>query len=358
MRRVAAIIFVAIILASLFKAPNAQAQNDGRLHLTTSPLPISLTTTPGNSVSTELRVKNSGTETEQLQVGLLKFGANDNSGRPRLMDPEPGDDYFNWVTFSEDKFTAEPNVWHTIKMTIDVPDSGGLGYYYAVTFTRAQDVNATEGAGLHGGTAVLVLLEVDVPWAKRKLEIVEFKANKSVYEFLPAEFTIGLKNSGNIHLKPSGSIFITRGGAEVAVLSLNEGGGNVLPDSTRNFTAKWDDGFPKYKDVEQDGVMLKNDDGSPVRQLEWDLSKIGKLRFGKYKATLLAVYDDGQRDVPVEAYLTFWVIPWRIIFFGLLFALIAGAGIWAIAKNIFGLGKKKPAKKTIKSTVKSEEPKE
>src|SRR5690606_13355038 len=139
----------------------------------------------------------------------------------------PGDEYFDWVDFSEDRFTAEPNVWHTITMTINVPENDGLGYYYAVTFTRYQDVNVDEGAGVHGGTAVLVLLDVSVPYAKRQVEIAGFKATRSVYEFLPAEFSLELRNTGNIHLIPSGSIFISKGDEQVAVLSINEQRGNI-----------------------------------------------------------------------------------------------------------------------------------
>lgn len=342
--RVTAVVSVLVLVATaLFAMPRAAAQqDDGSLNLTTSPLPINLVTVPGKPVSTELRVRNSGTTTENLQVGLLKFAANDTSGQPRLLDPEPGDDYFNWVSFSEDRFTAEPNVWHTINMTINVPESAGLGYYYAVTFTRAQDVNVDEGAGLHGGTAVLVLLDVQVPYARRSVEITSFKASRSVYEFLPAEFSLELKNTGNIHLIPSGSIFITRGNEEVAVLSVNEVRGNVLPESSRQFNTAWNDGFPRYEDIEENGQMLKNEDGSPKRTLKWDVSQIGKLRFGKYKATLLAVYDDGQRDVPLEAVLTFWVIPWRIIFFGLIFLALLLAGPFMVLRRAWRARAAKP----------------
>lgn len=336
-----------LVATALFALPRAAAQqDDGSLNLTTSPLPINLVTVPGKPVTTELRVKNSGSTTEDLQVGLLKFAANDLSGQPRLLDPEPGDDYFSWVTFSEDRFTAEPNVWHSITMTVNVPESAGLGYYYAVTFTRAQDVDVDEGAGLHGGTAVLVLMDVQVPYARRSIEVASFKASRSVYEFLPAEFSLELKNTGNIHLIPSGSIFITKGDDEVAVLSINEARGNVLPESSRQFTTAWNDGFPHYEDVEENGQMLKNEDGTPKRTLKWNLGEIGKLRFGKYKATLLAVYDDGQRDVPLEAVLIFWVIPWRIIFFGLLFLALLLAGPFMMLRKAWRARavKKKPGK--------------
>jgi hypothetical protein len=41
---------------------------------------------------------------------------------------------------------------------------------------------------------------------------------------------------------------------------------------------------------------------------------VPKLRWGKYTANLLLVYDDGTKDVPIEGTLSFWVIPWRLIF--------------------------------------------
>ena len=56
-----------------------------------------------------------------------------------------------------------------------------------------------------------------------------------------------------------------------------------------------------------------------------DFPKVQHLRFGHYTANLLAVYDNGTRDVPLEASISFWVIPWRVIGIIVLFiGLIAG----------------------------------
>lgn len=348
--------FVSVLLSVLlvgsmfFGMSDVQAQpSDTALNLTTSPLPINLVTKPGETTTTELRIKNSGTRTEQLQLGLLKFSANNESGQPRLADREPGDDYFDWVTFSQDQFTAEPNVWHTITMTIKVPPEAGLGYYYAATFTRAQGADATaQGASLDGGTAILVLMDVQVPYALRKVEIEQFRTNKSVFEFLPADFEVTLKNSGNIHLIPSGNIFITKGSEEVAVISVNEPRGNILPDSSRNFQASWADGFPVYEKVEEGGRVVTNEDGTAKTKLKWNLGDTSKLRMGKYKATLLLAYDDGEKDVPIEAVLTFWVIPWRIIFVGLLILIVLLAGLYMILRNVFGFGGKISKKQKTK----------
>jgi hypothetical protein len=346
-------VFLATLLVILPVWPkNAQAQttDPSAINLTTSPLPINLITNPGTTVSTDLRIKNSGTADEHLKVGLLKFGANDTSGQPKLLDREPGDDYFDWVSFSENNFVAEPNVWKTIKMTIKVPQSAALGYYYAVTFSRANGAAEQEqGAGLNGGAAILVLLEARVAGARRSVKFADFTVGHRIFEFLPADFTITLRNDGNIHLIPTGTIYVTKGDEQIALLDVNAARGNILPNSTRVFTAAWEDGFPQYVDVVQDGKIQKNKDGTNKKTLKWDLSKMGKLRFGRYTATALLVYDDGQKDVPLEAVVSFWVIPWRIIGIGLLIVAIVLAGLWFFVRNIWRAGKHISNKATGKS---------
>jgi len=83
----------------------------------------------------------------------------------------------------------------------------------------------------------------------------------------------------------------------VAVLDFNTQRGNILPDSSRSFSVPWKDGFPYY-DVKTEGTKT-------TKSLKWDFSKVQKLRFGHYSATLVAVYDDGQRDIPIGGYCKF-----------------------------------------------------
>ncbi|HOZ80689.1 MAG TPA: hypothetical protein PK370_00515 [Candidatus Woesebacteria bacterium] len=270
------------------------------LTLVTSPLPINLVAAPGSSVSAEIKIKNGGKDTEKLKVGLMKFSAYNQDGQPRLFDREKGDDYFDWVSFSENKFELESNEWKTIEMKIEVPDDAAFGYYYAVVFSRDEEYipDGNKTTKIVGATACLVLLEVRVDRAIREIEIEEFMADKKVYEFLPTNFLIKLKNKGNVHVAPRGNIFITDSkGKDVSVIEVNEFRGNILPQSIRNFETNWTDGFPRYEN----------------KKLKWDFTKINKLRIGKYKASMLLAYDDGKRDVPIEAVLSFWVIPYRII---------------------------------------------
>ena len=314
------------------------------LNLVTSPLPISLVAAPGSTISAQLKIKNGGSEAEDLQVGVMKFSAYGDEGKPRLMDREKGDDYFDWIKFSEDEFTLNPNEWKTITATITVPSSAAFGYYYAVTFSRKSEVipDGPRETKVIGATASLILLEVRVPNAVRDVEVLDFSVSKQIYEFLPIDFTVKLKNKGNVHVAPRGNIFIDRWGQkDVAILTINDLKGNVLPDSNRIFTSTWNDGFPVYQIQEtEDKKEVTDRKGTPIMKLKWDLSQIMKLRWGKYTANMLLVYDDGKKDIPIEGKLTFWVIPWRIIF-GAIGVVLANALLGVLIFKIVGFFSRK-----------------
>lgn len=312
-----------IFLASLL--PVHAQQNSGELQLTTSPLPISLKAKPGETISTPLRIRNSGNQPETLKVGLMKFSAEGDDGKPKLEDRGANDDYFDWVTFSENQFVAQPGEWKEIKMTIRVPKDAAFGYYYAVTFSRAgKESQNSQETSVKGATATLVLLEVDSNDANPQLELESFTSDKKSYEFLPVTFTVKVKNSGNIHLAPHGTIFIKQGSRTVATIPVNESGGIILPDSSRIFTAQWTDGFPVYRQRLDNDQAILDKNGKPSYGLAWDINQVKNIRFGHYSAHLTLVYDDGQKDVPLDAALGFWVIPWRLLllFIGLPLVLV------------------------------------
>jgi hypothetical protein len=45
------------------------------------------------------------------------------------------------------------------------------------------------------------------------------------------------------------------------------------------------------------------------------------------------VYDNGTRDVPMEAYVSFWVVPWRVLGILLLILLFVGIGLLSTFKK-------------------------
>jgi hypothetical protein len=309
-------LLTALLLALALVVPGRSHADTG-FSVITSPLPINLVTKPGGSVSTQLRIKNTGLGTQKIKVGLMKFGASGNDGTPTIADRGPGDSYFDWVSFSPSVFDAPSNIWMSVTMTINTPKTAALGYYYAVTFSPASGItNSTNQnhESIIGSTATMVLLEVQVPNERRSLHIDNFTADHKFYQFLPAEFKVNVHNDGNIHIVPKGNIFISRGNKTVANISINDAGGNVLPSTNRVFSLSWQDGFPVYVDKLVDGKPVNNKNGEPKRNLQWNFPKASHLRFGHYTAKLLLVYNNGTSDVPLQATLSFWVVPWTLIF--------------------------------------------
>lgn len=331
------VLMISTILPAIF-APTSLHAADPGINLQISPLPIDLVVEPGKTITSDLRIRNGGVSTEKIKVTLRKFSSQGEEGKIVLEDRGPTDDYFDWVKFSKDVFDAPPGEWQTIKMTINVPSSAAFGYYYAVQFARAEPAKAAPGkSAIEGAVAIFVLLEVSNPGAKRKAEVVEFSANQQVYEFLPTTFNVKVKNTGNVHVRPEGSVYVESGDQSTDQgLAINPGGGAILPGATRIFFVNWQDGFPVYVEKLENSRPVLDKNGKLVSTLKWDFSQVPKLRIGKYTAKLLLAYDNGQRDVPIEAAVSFFVIPWRIIAGVGLVTLFIIIGFAVTGKKIWG----------------------
>jgi len=308
----AAVLIASIMVLQCGAAVFAQTSDQG-ISLQVSPLPISLSTKPGTTITSDLRIRNVASKTEKLQVRLLKVKGDDTASI-HLTEPTSADEWAKWVSFSRPTFDAPPGEWQTIKMTVNVPKTAAFGYYFAVEYLRAsQEAPVPEKTVTQGAVATFVLLNAEAPGATREAQITEFTADKKFYEFLPASFKVKVRSSGNVHVVPHGNIFINRGSKQVGVINVNADQGSILPQSSRYFEAAWSDGFPVYTAQTKDDQPVLDKTGRPVNKLQWDFSHANRLRYGHYTAHLVLIYDNGQRDVPLEATVSFWVVPWRII---------------------------------------------
>lgn len=307
------------------------------INLTLSPVFLNLTSDPGVPVTTDIKVTNNNNITEYLKIDLAKFQPDPRTGEPVLANLPKNDPFQDWISFSDPQFTIGPNETKTIKVTISPSKDAALGYYYALVVSRIKEKNAgKEQAVVAGAPAMPVLLEIRSPNAKREVQLLDFKTDKSIYEYLPVTFDVIVKNTGNVHLAPSGDIFIDQGGKQnIGILQVNPTQGNVLPNTTRTYQAVWDDSFATYVPKMDNGKPVKNSKGDPVYTAKYDFAKADRFRIGKYTARVLLVYDNGERDVPVEAKISFWVIPWKILLAGLVIIVFILLGIRSILGGLF-----------------------
>lgn len=321
---------------------SAQAKDEGGFVLQVSPSPIISTVKPGETSKIDFQVRNSGTKTEELKVELRKFTVSEDSGQIELTQELPKE-VTDWIKISNPVFTIEPGTSFTETMVASPPTDVGFSYSFAVVISRNKEpVQATGKTALKGSIAVFTLLTVDRPGAERKFEISEFSTSRRVYEFLPVNFQVKLKNTGNTIVLPYGNVYIQKSpnaSQPESVLKVNENGSYLLPGVTRAYPTMWVDGFPVYQTITTNGASHT--------KLTWGWSKAQNFRFGKYYAKIVAVYNDGQRDVPVQATISFWVIPWKFLLVGLLVLIVLIVGIVTIVrKPIRSIKAKKKSRKT------------
>lgn len=307
------------------------------IHLTLSPVFINITTNPGTPVSSEFKVTNNNNVKEYFQIGLIGFRADQTGGNIRPVEVDNSDEFVKWITFSENQFELEANETKVIRFKISPPRDAALGYYYGIRVGRIREKKAEAQEAIVSGSATLpLLMEVRSPNSKKEMSILDFSTDSPFYEYLPIKFNIKIKNSGNIHLVPFGDIFIDQGGRkEIAVVQANAGRSNILPQTERMLTSEWSEGFPLRVAKKIGETVVTNEKGKTVYTTQWDFTKAANFRIGKYTANLIMVYNNGSADVPLNATVSFWVIPWKILLGLLAVVLLVLIGLKSIVSSVF-----------------------
>jgi hypothetical protein len=336
---------IALLLGFLFVLtlpllPSKASAADGDFSLQITPSPLVTTMHPGDKSVLELKVRNTGTDTENLKLETRGFTIDNNSGKVTLSDTPPPD--ITWVSFEPARFTVASGQLFTTKIHINLPTQTGFSYSLAVVISRQSETKSTSGGRLiKGSVADFMLINVDRPGATRKLDVAQFSIKKHIYEYLPAEIELRLKNTGNSIVQPYGNVFIQRGnsGKPISVLPVNDQRGYFLPGVQRSLDLQWNDGFPHY-------TTTTGTDGKTKRHLVWNWADTSKLRFGKYTAKLVAVYNDGGHDVPIAGEVSFWVIPWKLILGALVVVTLVLYALWSLVRKILRGVKKAAGKRT------------
>lgn len=326
---------VIIAMSSALAAPDTTGMS-----LTTSPVALTLNAKPGTSSTSTLQVMNNGTQPVRIKTQVALFKAYGENGQAAIINTPPtGDTSVDWVHINPSSFVAQPSVWTQVKMELDIPKIASLGYYYAILFKPDLPSAPSQPAtSIQGSNAILVLVDTHSGDEIRALSITRFSTDKGFYEYLPTTFNVTVHNAGNIYTAPRGNIFISRRSDmrdTEASLPLNASGGNVLPDSSRDYQVAWSAGFPAYQTKLVAGVPL-TDNGKPVKQLIWDFTKLPNFRIGRYYAKLTLVYNDGVRDIPLTQEISFWVIPWKLLLIALAIVTLLTIGLWSTIRTIFG----------------------
>jgi hypothetical protein len=256
-----------------------------------APPVITLTVDPGQTLNTQIFLRDVSPTNLIVAGEANDFVAAGEDGTPKILLKDSGPNPYSikdWIQPPAKLLLASKEV-KTMAITINVPkDASPGGHYGIVRFTAtAPELNGT-GVSLSASLGALLLITVKGKTTE-KLSVASFTASRngkqgSLFESTPLNFTVRLKNSGNVHEQPTAAATITdMFGKKVALVNFNEPPHNILPQSIRKF------------DSPLDSAVIGN-----------------KKLFGHYTAALKVTYGPGYKQT-LTASLGFWVIPYHLI---------------------------------------------
>jgi hypothetical protein len=294
-------IILGYVLALLTMAAPLDAANPpSGQGLELSPPLAELKADPGQSVSLNIRVRDVAKGPLNVTAKADDFTAKDEQGTPQILFDETEEGPYSlkfWVA-PIPAITLVNDEVKTMKVTINVPKNAEPGGHFGVIrFTAAPPGVEGSGVALSASVGTLVLLNVSGN-ARQGLDVVESYANYkgmrgTFFEWGPIGFTERLRNSGTVHVKPTGTIDLYQFGRLVHSITFADTPHNVLPGTIRKFDQSWSQ----------------------------------KWLFGPYTAKLNVQYGDGQHLAVTIA--SFWVIPWRLI----LLVIIVLVGLFFILRS-------------------------
>ncbi len=292
---VAVVMLVAGFLA--IGAPARAQMGPAGQGLTITPFLLERQMQKGDTSNEIIDIINTSDQPMPVDITINDFVPVGDNGQQLFMDGGKGDPRYSlssWITIeSNPKQNLAPHERTSLEFSIHPPmNAEDGGHYGAILFSFMPP--QPEGSAVAVAQKLGAIILVKLGKVSESGQIVKFGAIKFFHEYPPVEFTTVFKNTGNVHVKPRGSIVVTNMfGRKIASVLVNENANNVLADTERAFTSTWKDRFG----------------------------------FGPYRAEVRLVYgDSGQIET---ARTTFWIIPWKI-------TLAVAAGLFILLVLLIG----------------------
>ena len=205
--------------------------------------------TAGEKTITTVEVENDSLEAIQLETEVVNFSAEALTGEPTFDSDAVPTGIATWVDVDKGPITLVAGETLDVTVTFDTPsDATAGGHYVGVFFNQAVPAEEDGQVSIENKLGALFMATVGDSYTAAG-EISVFTADKENYSDGQAMFTVNYKNTGKVHLKPTGTISITDTfGNEVKSIVVNKEKKAVLPGLIREFSvADWDvSGFGKY----------------------------------------------------------------------------------------------------------------
>jgi hypothetical protein len=306
LRRIVQSIIVAGTGAVVAFSGSAQAATTQSFQI--SPPTANYAADPGNSVQGSIKVTNLTGEPIALNVGRQNFVAKGEEGEIELVDnANPLYSLAPWFGVPTGVIEVPPRTTKVVPYTIDIPvNAEPGGRYGSIIFSSIPPKlpSGVSGAAVQQTIAAIIFQRINGP-ALENLEVASFRPDKAFSEYGPVTLSVRIRNTGNVHEKPTGTITIKNMfGLTVDTVKLDEH--FVIPDAIRH---------------------LKN---------VWPASDKHPFLIGRYTAQLNATYAGGKK---LTASTSFTILPWKLLAVILIILIILFLIFWKGRKRLARAGR-------------------
>jgi hypothetical protein len=285
------LLVIGSVFAPVARAATSTADASSSQALEISPPVVNLSGNPGETVKTQISIRDIATVPLIVKGQVNDFVASGEDGVPKILLSEGESSPYSMKTWFSplSQLNLEPKKIQNLTIAITIPQNAAPGGYYStIRFTANAPGVEGSGVALSASLGALVLMQVKGD-AKESLSVAEFTTIDSngkaawLFESIPVNFMLRTQNEGNLHQQPVGQATIKdMFGNTIGLVNINLERKNVLPGSIRKFEA------PLDKAVIGDRML-----------------------FGRYTADLLVTYGASGKTVTMT--IAFWVIPWKLI---------------------------------------------
>lgn len=268
------------ILATLYLILNTKADAQETLRtFTVVPPTVQQSFNPGDTSEGVMKVINDSDRNLIFTATIQDFIVQDTIGTPNFLPPNTLSKKFSaasWIGVVPAVFTVTPHQKQTLNYYIQIPLDARPGGHYAGVIFKPANTLGVSGTGASVETQIGSLFYIAVNGSIVELsQVSKFFANP-FSEYGPVKIKTQIKNFGDLHIKPAGTLTITdMFGRTLKTEKLNEV--NIFPTAARDYV---------------------NSFGQ-------------KFMIGRFEAKLLASYGKSN-NLPLVAAVYFWVFPWKI----------------------------------------------
>lgn len=282
--------------------------------LTLIPPSLEVDLTPGNVYTDSIKLFNETDHDVTLYTEITNFTASEDGSKPKYEFGLELTDVATWIQIESGPIVLAPKERKDVTFNIDVPADAEAGGHYAIIFFSDNPPQKQESGRIQIGSKIGTLILSNVAGEINEAGSIQtFTAtgDHAWYSRLPVSFAMAFQNTGNVHLRPAGTVAITNTfGKTVATLDMNADGSATLPNSTRTYQTTW----------EKSAVV--STETNWVKEF-WQEIKNEQANFaiGRYTAAV-SVAAGANDQIVQQAEFSFWVIPWRLLTVAVLAGLV------------------------------------